>query len=57
MSVGLTLCGLAMEVVAPGPVTGGWSTKGDTGTSKPVCDILREMLKLLASKHRLFCLS
>lgn len=51
------MCGLGMEVVPPGPVAGGWSTNGDTGTSKLMCDILRQMLKLLASKHRLFCLS
>lgn len=48
---------LGMEVVTPGLVAGGWSTKGDTGTSKPVCEVLRQVLKLLASKHRSFCLS
>lgn len=51
------MCGLGMEAVPPGPVARGWSMKGDTGTSKPVCDILREMLKQLASKHGLICLS
>lgn len=38
---------------APGPVTGGWSMNRDTGTSKAVHDILRQILNLSASEHRL----
>ncbi|RLW00164.1 hypothetical protein DV515_00009213 [Chloebia gouldiae] len=57
MSAELTMCGLDMEAVPPGPVAGGWSMKSDTGISKTVCDILREMLKLLASKQGLICLA
>lgn len=47
------MCGLGMEVVPLAPVTGGWGMKRDTGTSKAIYDILRQMLNLSASKHRL----